>query len=233
MSRRLVWILLFGVALSLAALIASNDHDAINNLLRRDFASLLLKIAMVVFVGGLVLALFRERLSQALEAGMFWAVVGLMLVVGYTYRFELHTAVDRVLAELMPSRAASFARTVEIVRGHGGDFSVATHVNGARVPMVLDTGASSVVLTQEAARAAGLPLEILTYTVNVETANGRTQAAPVTIDRLAIGGLLERSVPALVAQPGQLKNNLLGMSFLNRLESWEVRGEKLLMRGYP
>ena len=233
MSRRLLWTLLFGVALSLAALIASNDSDPINNLLRRDFASLVLKIAMVVFVGGLVLALFRERLSQALEAAMFWAVVGLLLVVGYTYRFELRTAGDRVLAELVPGRAASYARTVEIVRGRGGDFSVSTHINGARVPMVLDTGASAVVLTQEAARAAGLPLEVLTYTVNVDTANGRTQAAPVTLDRLAVGGLIERSVPALVAQPGQLKSNLLGMSFLNRLESWEVRGEKLLMRGYP
>ena len=38
-------------------------------------------------------------------------------------------------------------------------------------------------------------------------------------------------MPALIAQPGQLKTSLLGMSFLNRLESWEVRGDKLMMRG--
>jgi aspartyl protease family protein len=101
------------------------------------------------------------------------------------------------------------------------------------VPMVLDTGASSVVLTRDAAKAAGLPIEVLNYSVNVETANGHTHAAPVTLDRLAIGGLTERSVPALVAQTGQLKNNLLGMSFLNRLESWEVRGDKLRLRGQP
>ena len=99
--------------------------------------------------------------------------------------------------------------------------------------MVLDTGASAVVLTQAAAKAAGLPIEVLTYTVNVDTANGRTHAAPVTLDRLAIGGVIERSVPALVAQSGQLRTNLLGMSFLNRLDSWEVRGDKLRMRGTP
>jgi aspartyl protease family protein len=99
--------------------------------------------------------------------------------------------------------------------------------------MVLDTGASSVVLTQEAAKAAGLPIEVLNYTVNVDTANGRTRAAAVTLDRVAVGGLTERSVPALVAQPGQLRNNLLGMSFLNRLQSWEVRGDRLRMRGTP
>jgi aspartyl protease family protein len=98
---------------------------------------------------------------------------------------------------------------------------------------VLDTGASSVVLTQEAAKAAGLPIEVLNYSINVDTANGRTRAAPITLDRLAVGGLTERAVPALVVQRGQLKNNLLGMSFLNRLESWEVRGDKLRMRGAP
>ena len=95
--------------------------------------------------------------------------------------------------------------------------------------MVLDTGASSVVLTQEAAKAAGLPLEVLNYSVNIETANGRARAAPVTLDRIAIGGHQERSVPALIAQPGQLRTNLLGMSFLNRLQSWQVRGDRLLL----
>ena len=164
---------------------------------------------------------------------MFWAVVGLLLVVGYSYRFELRDVGDRVIAELVPGHVAGHGRSVEVVRGHGGDFSVAAHINGARVPMVLDTGASSVVLTQEAAKAAGLPIEVLDYTVNVDTANGRTRAAPVTLDRLAVGGLTERAVPALVAQPGQLKNNLLGMTFLNRLESWEVRGDRLRMRGNP
>lgn len=233
MSRRLIWCLMLGVALSLAALIASTDHDAISNLLRHDVGSLVLKIALVVFAGGLVLVLFREKLSKALEATLFWAVVGLLLVVGYSYRFELRDVADRVIAELMPGHVAGHGRNIEVVRGHGGDFAVAAHINGARVPMVLDTGASSVVLTQEAARAAGLPIEVLNYTVNVDTANGRTRAAPVTLDRLAVGGLLERSVPALVAQPGQLKNNLLGMTFLNRLDSWEVRGDRLRMRGNP
>jgi aspartyl protease family protein len=232
-SRRLIWTFVLGVALSLAALIASNDQDAIANLLSHDSGSLALKFALAIFVGGLVLTLYRERLSKALEALLFWAVLGLLLVVGYSYRFELRDVGDRVIAELMPGHVASHGRRVEVVRGHGGDFAVGAHINGARVPMVLDTGASSVVLTQEAAKAAGLPLEVLVYNVNVDTANGRARAAPVTLDRLAVGGLTERAVPALVAQPGQLKNNLLGMTFLNRLESWEVRGDRLRMRGNP
>jgi aspartyl protease family protein len=180
-----------------------------------------------------VLALFRQRLSQALEAALIWAVIAVLLAVGYTYRFELRDIANRVLAELVPGYVAGRGRVVEIARGTGGNFAVATQVNGARIDMVVDTGASSVVLTQEAAKAAGLPLEVLSYTVTVETANGRARAAPVTLDRLAIGGIVERSVPALIAQPRQLRSNLLGMSFMNRLESWEVRGDRLIMRGYP
>jgi aspartyl protease family protein len=232
-SRRLIWSLLFGVALSLAALIASSDQDAITNLLRHDIGAVALKVALAAFVGGLILALFRERLSKAIEVTLFWAVIGLLLVVGYSYRFELREVADRVAAELVPGHVAGHGRNVEVVRGHGGDFAVAAHINGTRIPMVLDTGASSVVLTQEAAKAAGLPIEVLNYSVNIDTANGRARAAAVTLDRLAVGGLTERSVPALVAQPGQLKNNLLGMSFLNRLQSWEVRGDRLRMRGGP
>jgi aspartyl protease family protein len=216
-----------------AAVIATCDQDAITNLLRHDVGALAVKIALLVCVGGLVLTLFREKLSKAIEATLFWAVIGLLLVVGYTYRFELREAGDRVMAELMPGHVASRGRHVEVVRGQGGDFAVAARINGAKVPMVLDTGASSVVLTQDAARAAGLPIEVLSYSVNVDTANGRTRAAAVTLDRLAVGRLTERAVPALVAQPGHLKSNLLGMSFLNRLESWEVRGDKLRMRGHP
>ena len=233
MSRRLTWAFVIGVALSLAALIASSDHDAIANLLHHNIGALVLKVAIVVFAGGLVLTLFRERLTVALEATLFWAVIGLLLVVGYSYRFELRDVADRVIAELMPGHVAGRGRKVDVVRGHGGDFAVTAHINGARVPMVLDTGASSVVLTQQAAKAAGLPIEVLNYSINVDTANGRTQAAPVTLDRFAVGGLIERGVPALVVQPGQLKNNLLGMTFLNRLESWEVRGDRLSMRGTP
>ena len=233
MSRRLSWSLLLAVALSLAALIATTDQDAITTLLRHDIGSLVIKIILVIFVGGLVLVMFRERFSKAIEALLFWAVIGLLLVVGYSYRFELHDVGQRVIAELVPGYVASHGRDVEVVRGRGGDFAVSARVNGARVPMVLDSGASSVVLTQDAAKTAGLPIEVLNYTVTVDTANGRTHAAPVTLDRIDVGSLIERQVPALVAQAGELKHNLLGMSFLNRLQSWEVRGDTLRMRGAP
>jgi len=229
---RLLWILLLILGVGMLALVVRHDQGAIAGFETGDFASLIYKIALLVFIGGVVLALFRDRIADAFRAAMFWVVIGLLLAVGYTYRFDLRDVGDRVLAELIPGRAATRNGAVEISRGRGGEFQIATHVNGASVPMVLDTGASSVVLTQEAAKAAGLPLAMLSYDVTVETANGRARAASVTLDRVTVGSIVERAVPALVAQPGQLRVSLLGMSFLSRLERWEVRGERLVLRGY-
>jgi aspartyl protease family protein len=231
--QRLLWLLLIGVLIAILIIIAQRGEGRIGPLSTDDFGSLAYKLAILVFLGAAVLTMFRERFTQAVTAALLWVVVGLVLVIGYSYRFELGNVVDRVLAEIIPGHVISHGRTVEVARTNAGDFDISARINGVRVPMVLDTGASSVVLTQQDAKAAGLPLEILNYTVSIDTANGRTRAAQVTLDRLAVGGLEERSVEALIVQPGQLRTSLLGMSFLNRLQSWQVSGDRLIMHGYP
>ena len=233
MRQRLLWLLLVGISITLLILIARHGEGTVGSMSTGNFSSLIYKILLLVFFAGSVMTLFRERFIQAALAALLWVVVGLLLVGGYSYRFELHDIVDRVIAELDPGRVVTQGRTVAVARTNAGDFNIKAQINGARVAMVLDTGASSVVLTRDDAKAAGLPLEVLAYTVNIDTANGRTRAAPVTLDRIAVGSLVERSVDALVAQPGQLKTSLLGMSFLNRLQSWEVSGDRLMLRGYP
>ncbi len=233
MRLRLLWLLLAGLAIALLILTTRGGDGSVGPLSSSQFGSLAYALALLVFVGSAVVAMFRGRFMQAVTAALVWIVVALALVVGYSYRYELRGVGERVMAELIPGYVVSHGRSVEVARTFNGDFDVTAEVNGARVGMVLDTGASSVVLTREAAKAAGLPLEVLIYSAEVDTANGRTRAAPVKLDRIAIGGLVERSVDALVVQPGQLKTSLLGMSFLNRLQSWEVRGDRLLLRGYP
>jgi aspartyl protease family protein len=188
-------------------------------------------MSLLVFFGGAILAMFRYRFAEAIQAALFWVVLVLLLAAGYSYRMELREVADRVVAEFVPGHAAVRGMTVEIARGRTGGFQISAMVNGGQVPMLLDTGATMVVLTQEAAKAAGLPLEVLSYSIAIETANGRARAASVVLDRVTIGSIVERSVPALIAQPGQLRTNLLGMSFLNRLQSWEVRGDRLVLRG--
>jgi aspartyl protease family protein len=230
MRSRGLWILLLIIGIGLLAVILRHDQGTIGGLETGDFASLVYKLALLIFIGGAVLALFRERIAEAFQAAMFWVVIGLLLAIGYTYRHDLRDVAERVMSELLPGRALSRGGIVEIARGNRGEFQIHAEINGARIPTVYDTGASAVVLTQEAAKAAGLPLDFLNYSVQVETANGRTRAAPVTLDRIKVGGIEERAVPALIAQPGQLRMSLLGMSFLNRLRSSEVRGDRLVLR---
>jgi aspartyl protease family protein len=153
-------------------------------------------------------------------------------VVAYGDPQRIARAGDKV-SEMLRKRTAAPARAVQVARGPAGEFALHARINGVDAAMVIDTGATSVVLTYETAKAAGLPLELLEYDVDVETAGGHTRAARLTLDRLAIGKLVERSVPALVVPRGQMKTNLLGMSFLDRLESWEVRADRLMLHGYP
>jgi aspartyl protease family protein len=97
--------------------------------------------------------------------------------------------------------------------------------------MIVDTGASTIVLRPEDAKKAGIDVSRLTYRVPVLTANGRTIAARVRLDEVAIGPLDRQKVDALVAQPGALTQSLLGMSFLSRLRSYEFSGDFLTLRG--
>jgi aspartyl protease family protein len=231
--RNVLWFLLALGSIALLLITLEQNGVTVTDLSALNATPLAINAIIITLLCVIVLSLVRKRVSEAIKSITIWIVLAIALAVGYTYRFELREVADRVMAEFVPGHAATRGSTVEIARGQAGNFTVATQINGARLPMILDTGASSVVLTHDAAKAAGLPLEMLSYTVGVETANGRTRAAPVTIQSIAIGGLVEREVPALIAQPGQLRQSLLGMSFLNRLQSWEVRGDRLVLRAYP
>lgn len=235
---RLLWILLIGLLVGVLVLVAHHEQGEVAGLSLDDFGSLVAKVSVGIFIAAAAWSMLRGRIGEALTAALFWLVLASLLAVVYTYREPLLQGARRVTAELVPGYAVNVANsgdsvTVEIQRGAHGDFSVRAAVNGAGVTMLVDTGASSVVLTQEDARAAGLPLGFLTYDVPVDTANGRVRAASVLLDNLIVGGIVERQVPALVSPPGALRSSLLGMSFLRRLEAFEFRGDRLVLRGAP
>ena len=153
-------------------------------------------------------------------------------VIAYGDPDQIAYASER-MSHMLGRSAVKPAPAVEIARSQAGEFALNVKINGVKAPMVIDTGATSVVLTWETAKAIGLPLEMLEYNVDVETAGGHTKAARLTLDRLSVGHLVEKSIPALVVPRGQMKTNLLGMSFLDRLESWGVRADRLMLHGYP
>lgn len=180
----------------------------------------------------------RTRPMQAIRHLVTWLAIGFCLVAGYSYRQELSTVANRVAGELLPSgqivsveTTEEGERAVRVRRRLDGHYAVRASVNGQSMTLMVDTGASSVVLKPADAERAGVDLKKLSYTVAVDTANGTTYAAAVRLRTLSVGPLVVRNVDALVARPGSVKENLLGMSFLRRLRSYEFAKDYLTLRG--
>jgi aspartyl protease family protein len=112
-------------------------------------------------------------------------------------------------------------RTLVYSADRRGHFSLTATVNGAPTRFVVDTGASLVALTLDDARAAGIGRSELVFNQLTQTANGRVRFAPVMLREVRIEQLSIENVPAAVIE--NLDQSLLGMSFIKRLKSFEMR----------
>jgi len=117
------------------------------------------------------------------------------------------------------------SNTIVYAADNRGHVILDTAVNGTPVKMLVDTGASLVTLTPADARAAGIPPGDLRYSGRASTANGTARMARVTLREVRIDQLSFYDVPATVIE--NLDISLLGMSFLSRLEGYEMRDGKL------
>jgi aspartyl protease family protein len=221
-------VLLMGTAL----LVGSFADRPIAGLSPEEFAAVTALSALALLAAGWIIHEFRGRWMHGVSALLSWLAITLGLVGFYSYRYELQEVATRLLGELSPGRPVVTQNgEVTVARRADGSFTVAGRVNDRDIRFIFDTGASTVVLTAEAALLLRLQPAPAEYSVPVLTANGRTMTAPVSLAQLAIGPIVERNVRALVARPGVLHENLLGMTFLERLASYEVRSNRLILRG--
>ncbi len=232
-SDKILWLVIFGLVLAVIVLVSQHDSGTVGPMDTNAFASLVYFSALLLLIGGGFYSIFYGRLTETLKSVAIWLCVVALLVVAYNYRSDIVRVVDRMFSIVTPDPevTASIPNHVRVDRSAAGDFHVRVQVNGAAMPMLVDTGASSVVLTVEAARAAGLPVDLLKYEITIETAKGRSHAAAVVLDQIRIGNIIERRVPALIVRQGDLRMSLLGMSFLQRLDSFELRGTQMVLRG--
>ena len=110
-----------------------------------------------------------------------------------------------------------------------GHYYLDVMIDGAEVPFLVDTGASGIFLNHEAADAIGINFDELDFTIRTKTANGYGRAAPVRLRDLRIEEIYMEDVKAIV-NDAPMSISLLGMSFLSRLESYEVRNGYLILR---
>jgi len=169
-----------------------------------------------------------------------WLVLACATAVSLVYFSEIKGAARFVLGlsapEMRANRQAEPARgpatgpTVQIKAGANGHYFASAEINGRAIDVLVDSGASIVALTHDDARRAGVYVRDSDYTQRVSTANGLARVAPVVLDRVSIGGITVRNVPAAVTEPGSLATSLLGMSFLGRLQSVEMRAGTLVLQ---
>lgn len=168
---------------------------------------------------------------DTLRAAAIWIGVFMGVVFSYTNRVELSELYDRVRGNIHPSVALTTAQgEAELRRAWDGHYRAEAEVNGVTMRLMVDTGASMVLIPYEMAEELGLGPETLEYSVPVTTANGSSTVAPVRISSIKIGPIAVFDVQAAVAHPGMLKIGLLGMSFLDKIDETSFKGDKLILR---
>ncbi|TIU32209.1 MAG: TIGR02281 family clan AA aspartic protease [Mesorhizobium sp.] len=128
-----------------------------------------------------------------------------------------------------PAAPTPLGRQVLVNADERGHFTSAFKLNGRQIDGMIDTGATLVAINTSTARRIGISLNQSDFNQQVNTANGAIKAAVVTVDRLQIGKISIDNVQAVVLDDRALQTNLIGMSFLQRLQKYEVQNGALLL----
>jgi aspartyl protease family protein len=231
------WIALGLLVVAGLVLVLSPDQGSVAGLSPTEVALVVAGVAAAIFVGAPLAGQYRGRMAAALRDLVVWGGLLLGLVAVYGFRDELEVVAARVIGELSPAGTDLGApaqsegeQAVRLRKRSDGHFVARTLVDGTPITMLIDTGASSVVLKSTDAERIGIDTAGLDYMIPVQTANGTAFAARTRLKSIAVGTIAYPNVEALIAQAGALEESLLGMSFLSRLGSYEVSGDYLTLR---
>ncbi|WP_192365670.1 TIGR02281 family clan AA aspartic protease [Mesorhizobium mediterraneum] len=232
--NRFFWVLMILIGVGVALLMLNDSAGSTFGVENYDFSRMIWLGALVALIGAGLLRSGRPLGAMARNLGT-WAVIVLALIAGYQYRYELQDFASRVTAGLVPGSPLALGledghATVTLDKAGNGHFEARIMVNGTPVRAVVDTGATSTVLTAQDAQAAGFNPAALNFTIPVSTANGMARAAAVRTDELAIGGIVRKDMPIMIAAPGMLGQSLLGMNFIGSLSGFDVRGDRMILR---
>jgi aspartyl protease family protein len=231
---RLLWIVLAVIGGGLILLVLNNSSGETLGITNDAFGqTLYLGVWGTVIAAGILGS--GMRLALVARSLALWMLLALCLIAGYQYRYELQDFASRVTAGLVPGSPISVSdsdgkHVVMLDKLSNGHFGARARINGAAIDMLVDTGATSTVLTAADAKRAGFDTEALSYTIPVATANGAARAARVTADEITIGDITRHRVPMLVAENHALGQSLLGMNFIGTLSGFDVRGDRMVLK---
>ena len=115
-----------------------------------------------------------------------------------------------------PNTADTLSQSGAVVlqRDLSGHYRAEAYINGLKVPVMVDTGATHVAISQTLADKLGLRS---INAVRTQTANGDTVSYATRLKSVKLGGIVAHDVAASIL-PGLGDEILLGMSFLGRMD---------------
>lgn len=175
---------------------------------------------LLAALGGYLFVSNRDRLGQMARHALLWALIFVAVIAGIGLW-------DQISQTIRPSQTlAADGTEITLPRQADGHYYARLSVNGVEIPFLVDTGATDVVLTRDAARAVGIDLDRLVFSGRAGTANGTVRTAPVRLDSVTLGGVTDHDLRAMV-NDGDLDMPLLGMAYLSRFSHIEITGGAL------
>lgn len=197
-----------------------------DNLTSGQSASLMYDFLLLALIGAGLIGHVIGNPGQALRNIAGWVIIFGILGIGYS----IWNGGGMLSGEFNPSNGMASDNSVSYRADNSGHYSVNANINGENIDFIIDTGATSVVLTMDDAEKIGFNLDNLNFVAPASTANGIVYNAPVRLNALTVGPIRVEQVEGFVNQ-GELDTSLLGMSFLNRLSGYEVKNGLLTL--YP
>jgi aspartyl protease family protein len=119
-------------------------------------------------------------------------------------------------------------RETVLEREDNGHFFTVAAVNSEPIKFVVDTGATTVALTQDDARRAGVEFDPGSFQVVGSGASGAVRGQEVTLDDVELDGKKVSGIHALVLDG--LTISLLGQNYLRHLDSVSISGDKMTLK---
>lgn len=184
-------------------------------------------VIIAVLLISSVVAGSRFKTSTMIHYGLTWLALILGLVLIYSLVPDVR---NRLAGTLLPTKPTALEDgSIEVRAGADGHFYVDAKVADVSIRFMIDTGASDVVLTPNAAKRIGLVLAPEDFNKSYHTANGTVMGAPVVLTSITMGSIAVRDVRASV-NSADMDYSLLGLSFLNETSGFEVSGDRLIIR---
>ncbi|WP_069300830.1 retropepsin-like aspartic protease family protein [Neptunicoccus sediminis] len=187
----------------------------------------------VIFLVGLVIGqILRNTPSRGNTlryAGWGLFVTIILGLLEYSVEWQRDTLLARNETVIL-SAASLETVSQHYITARNGLYSTTVTFNEAESEALVDTGASLVLINYTTAQAAGVEMDTLVFDTRVTTASGPLDIALVTLDQVRLGdGISVRKVKAAVTPKGLRHSNLLGSSFLSKLDETVVRQDKMIL----